>query len=74
MYKINTPAAYLVKGDEKLKLGEGLYDAKTINGFKSVSHRVRLVNTKTNETKTLFPGEAIKVALPRKKKQKKAEE
>lgn len=68
MLRINTPSAYLVKGDEKLKLGDRLYDKDEVNGYKSMSHRVHIVDTETGEAKVLFPGQVIEYKTAPKKK------
>ncbi len=69
-YRVQTPGRYLVKGEDRVVLGDTLYGGKEINGFKSPAHRVIVTDTKTGDKVTYFPGEKIVAIVPRPKKKK----
>ncbi len=70
MYRIQTGGRWLVKGGEQKVVGDALYKPEDINGWYSPAHRVVVKNTKTGDQKVYFPGDKIKVTVPRKKAKK----
>ena len=61
MYRVQTPGRYLIKGEDRIAIGDQPLRGEAIDGAYSPVYRVVVTNMESGEVKSYFPGEKIAI-------------